>query len=171
MAIHADSMHFIQIGQRIVFFGQRCNLGNRASVAIHRIDRFKDDQLWPVDRLCRQQLFEMRHAIMPEDGLFGARQLDTGNDRGVVHLVRQDQAIGKLRCQRRQAGLIRHITAGECEGAFGAMQGRKLGFQRDNGMACTRNIAGTTSAGRPGIGCITHCADHVRMLAHAQIII
>jgi hypothetical protein len=38
-------------------------------------------------------------------------------------------------------------------------------------MACSRNIAGTTGTGRPGIGRITHRGDNIRVLAHAQIII
>ena len=33
--IHADRMHLVQIGQRIVFFGKRGNLGNRAGIPIH----------------------------------------------------------------------------------------------------------------------------------------
>ena len=78
--IHANSMHFIKIGQRLVCARQRGDLGNRAGVAIHRIDGFENDQLWPVDRLCRQQLLEMRDVIVTENGLFGSGITDTGDD-------------------------------------------------------------------------------------------
>ena len=103
IAIHADGMNLVKIGQRVVMAGQRRDLGDRAGVAIHRIDRFEDDDLRPFARLCGQKPFQMRDVIMPEDRLFDPRHANAGNDRGVVHRIGQDQHVGKLRRQRRQA--------------------------------------------------------------------
>ena len=45
-AVHADRMHFIEIGHRAVFLGDVADVVNRRDVAIHRIDRFEGDEFW-----------------------------------------------------------------------------------------------------------------------------
>ena len=51
------------------------------------------------------------------------------------------------------------------------MQLGKFAFQRYHGMAVTRNVARAAGPGRSGICCVAHGADHVRVLAHAEIVI
>ena len=170
-AIHADGMDLVEIGQRVILPGQRRDLGNRAGVAIHRIDGFKDDDLRPVIRLGGQQLLEMGHVIVPEDRLFGARQLDARDDRGMVHLVGQDQHVRKLRHKGRQAGLVGDIAAGKGQGAFLAVKGGQLVLERDQSVAGAGDVAGAAGTGAARRCRRAHRRDHVRMLAHAQIIV
>ena len=170
-AIHADGMNLVEIGQRVVMARQRRDLGDRAGVAIHRIDRFEDDDLRPLARLFGKKLFQMRDVIVPEDRLFDPRHADAGDDRGVVHRVRQDQHVGKLRRQRRQAGLVGDIAAGEGQGAFLAVERRQLGLELDKRVAGAGNVAGAAGAGAVARRGVLHGGDDVGVLAHAEIVV
>src|SRR3546814_14472475 len=45
-AVHADRMHLVQIGERVVLVGKIADRMDRPDVAVHRIDAFNGDQLW-----------------------------------------------------------------------------------------------------------------------------
>ena len=92
-AIHADRMDLVDIGHGVVFLGQIGDFGDRRDVAIHRIDGFEDDQLGPFPPGRAQQAFEMSDVIVPEHLLFGAGAPHALDHRGMVQLVRQDEAI------------------------------------------------------------------------------
>src|SRR3546814_6209865 len=52
LAVHADRMHLVEIGEGAVTLGHVAQLGQGRDVAIHRIDRFEGDDLGPR-RVCR----------------------------------------------------------------------------------------------------------------------
>ena len=53
-AVHADRVHFVDIGHRAVFLGEIADLRKRRDIAVHRIKALADDQLRPV-RSCGSQ--------------------------------------------------------------------------------------------------------------------
>ena len=46
-AVHANRMHFVEIGQRVIFVGEVADRRDRRDVGFHRIDAFERDQLRP----------------------------------------------------------------------------------------------------------------------------
>ncbi len=81
------------------------------------------------------------------------------------------QAIRHQFRQGRDAGLVRHIAGGEDQRCFLAVQIGKLALQFDQRMIIAGDIAGAAGAGaHPGRG-LDHGADHLRVLAHAQIVV
>ncbi|GIS12885.1 MAG: hypothetical protein CM15mP115_20360 [Alphaproteobacteria bacterium] len=89
----------------------------------------------------------------------------------MVHLVGQDQHVRKLRHEGRQAGLVGDIAAGEGQGAFLAVKGGQLVLERDEGVAGAGDVAGAAGAGAARRRRRAHGRDHVRMLAHAEIVV
>ena len=98
--VHAHGMHFVKIGEGIVFFGQIANFFDRRNVAIHRIDGFKNDKLGALIARFAQQAFQMFQIIMPPDAFAASALAHALNHRGVVQLVRQYEAIGQQFAQR-----------------------------------------------------------------------
>ncbi|PAV72687.1 hypothetical protein WR25_22134 [Diploscapter pachys] len=125
-AVHADRMHFVEIGQRVIFVGEVADRGDRRDVGFHRIDALERDQLRHRRVFGRQQLFEVREVVMAEDPLLAAGVANAGDHRGVVQFVRKDHAAGQDLGERRQRRLVRHIAAGEQQCAFLAVQSTRV---------------------------------------------
>ena len=89
----------------------------------------------------------------------------------MVHLVGQDQRVRKLRHEGGQACLVGDIAAGEGQGAFLSVKGGQFVLQRDKGVAGAGDVAGAAGAGAARRRRRAHRRDHVRMLAHAQIVV
>ncbi len=79
ITIHADSMHFIQIGDGVVFPGQIADFVDETGITIHRINGFERNQLMPFERFGLKQAFEMIKVIMAENHLFRAALADPLN--------------------------------------------------------------------------------------------
>ena len=110
-AVHADRMDFVEVGQRVVLVGEVADRGDRRDVAVHRIDALERDQLGRVRILGGEQLLEMLEIVVAEDALLAARIADAGDHRGVVELVREDDAAGQQLAERRQRRLVRDVAA------------------------------------------------------------
>ena len=67
IAVQADGMDFVDIGQAAVFPGERHRAADVGDVAVHRIDRLKRDQLRRIDRCRLEQLFQVRKVVMAID--------------------------------------------------------------------------------------------------------
>ncbi len=72
LAVHADGMDFVEVGERIILVGEVADRGDRRDVAVHRIDAFERDQLGRFGIFGGQQLFEMLQVVVPEHALFAA---------------------------------------------------------------------------------------------------
>ena len=85
--------------------------------------------------------------------------------------VRQDQAIRHQLRERRDAGLVGDIAGGEDQRRFLAVQVGELALKLDQRMIIAGDVAGAAGAGaHPGRG-LDHGADHLGMLAHAEIVV
>ena len=63
-AVEADRMDLVDIGHRVVFFGELDDLGDRGDVAVHRIEALEHDELGPFDRFGGEQLLEMGDVVV-----------------------------------------------------------------------------------------------------------
>ena len=147
VAVHADRMDFVEIGQRVIFVGEVADRGDRRDVAVHRIDALERDQLGRFGVLGRKQFLEMIEVVVAEHALLAARTLDPGDHRGVVELVREDHAAGEQLAERRQRRLVRHVAGGEQQRAFLAVEARQLGLQLGMVMGVAADVAGAAGAG------------------------
>ena len=89
----------------------------------------------------------------------------------MVERIRQDQAVRDQLGQRRNAGLVRDVARGEQQRGVLAVQIGQFAFEFDQRVMGARDIAGAAGAGAdPGRG-LDHRADHLGVLAHAEIIV
>ena len=72
LAVHADRVDLVEIGQGVIFVGEVADRGDRRDVGVHRIDAFERDQLGRVRILGREQLLEMLEVVVAEHALLAA---------------------------------------------------------------------------------------------------
>ena len=118
-----------------------------------------------------QQRFEMAEIVVPEYPLFGTARPDPGDHRGVVFLVRQNEAIRQQPADRAERRFIGHIAGREHEGGLLAMQIGKLRLERDNGIAIAGDVAGTPGAGAHPLRSLDHGIDDSGMASHPEIVV
>ena len=169
--VHADGVDLVEIGQRFIAVGEVADRRDRGDVAVHRIDALESDQLGRLGRRFGQQLLEMFEVIVPEDALLAARIADARDHRGVIELVRKNDAARQQLAQGRQRCLVRYEARGEQKRRLLAMQARKLALQLDMVMGIAADIAGAAGAGADLVQRFLHGGDHGRVLAHAQIVV
>src|SRR5215471_12206783 len=92
-AVHADGVHFVDIGHRIVALGEIADRSQRRDVAVHRIEALAGDQLGTVGSGGAQQFFQMREVAVAEDLALAAALTDAFDHRIMVERVRLDQAV------------------------------------------------------------------------------
>ena len=170
-AVHADRMHLVEIGQRIVLVGQVADRMDRRDITIHRIDALERDQLGHVRVFGGEQLFEMLDIIVAEDALLAARIADASDHRGVVELVRKDDAARQDARQRRERRVVRDIARGEQQCAVLAVQAGQLLLELDMIMRVAADIARAARACADIVQRLFHRGDHLGMLAHREIIV
>src|ERR1700730_12496627 len=90
--------------------------------------------------------------------------------RIVVERIGQDQAIRKQPCDRRDARMVGHVARCENERRFLAMPSRPLVLELSQRPIRTRDVACPARARARRARGGAHCFDHLRMLAHAEII-
>ncbi|MPL74811.1 hypothetical protein SDC9_20630 [bioreactor metagenome] len=170
-AIHADRVHLVEIGQRVELGGKVADLGDLAEIAVHRIDRFKGDELRRRRIVGRQQLAQMRDVVVAEDPLRPGVALDPLDHRGVVERVRIDDEARKQHPQGRERRVIGDIGRGEDQRRFLLMQVGKLGLELLVIDRRARDVARAARARAGGIERLVHGRKHHRVLAHAEIIV
>ena len=98
--VHANRVNLIEVGQSIVFFGQRANRGDGGNVAVHRVHAFKRDDLRRRDRHELQFGFEIAEIVVQENVLGSTAIANARDHRGVVFLIRKNHAAGQQLHQR-----------------------------------------------------------------------
>ena len=74
LAVHADRMDLVEVGQRVILVGEVADRGDRRDVAVHRIDAFERDQLGRLGIFGGEQLLEMLEVVVPEHALLAAAE-------------------------------------------------------------------------------------------------
>ena len=169
--VHADGVNLVDIGHGAVALGEIADLGQRRDVAVHRIQALAGDQFRPVGAGGAQQFFQMRHVAVAEHLALAAGLADAFDHRIVVERIRQDQAVRNQLADGRDAGLVRDIARGEQQCGFLAVQIGQFLLELHQRVMGAGDVAGAAGAGAdPGRG-LDHGADHLGMLAHAEIIV
>mmetsp|Transcript_5140 Transcript_5140/g.9035 ORF Transcript_5140/g.9035 Transcript_5140/m.9035 type:complete len:430 (-) Transcript_5140:329-1618(-) len=169
--VEADSMDFIQVGQRAEFIGEVAQLCDRTEIAVHRIDRLKSDQLRRGGIIGLEQLAQMRHVVMAEDAFGAAIAPHALDHRGMVQRVGINDQAGEQLGQRGERGIIGNIGRGENQRRFLLVQVAQLGFQRLVVDGGARDVAGAARACAGGFQRFVHRFQNRRMLAHAEVIV
>ena len=118
-----------------------------------------------------QQLFEMREIVVAENLLVASGLADALDHRIVVVGVRQDQAVRNELGDGRDAGLVRDIARGEHQRRRLAVQVGELALKLDQRMIGAGDVAGAAGAGPHARRGLDHGADHLGVLAHAEIVV
>src|SRR6266508_2155479 len=170
-AVHADRVHLVRIGHGAMALGQVANAVDRRHVAVHGIERLEHDQLRPPRPGSLQQLFKMRHVVVAENLLLALRLPHAFDHRIVVEGIRQDQAVRHQLGDGRDAGLVRDVARGEDQRRFLAVQVGELALELDQRMIGAGDVAGAAGAGAHAGRGLDHGADHLGVLAHAEIVV
>ena len=112
-----------------------------------------------------------RAIVMGEDAGLAAAVPDALDHRGVVELVRQDGAAGHPRRQRADRGHVRDVARGEQQRRFLAMQVGQFALQQHVIVVGAGDVAGAAGAGAATVERFMHRRQHLRVLAHAEVIV
>src|SRR6185503_7064279 len=89
----------------------------------------------------------------------------------MIVLVRQNSAVGDKLGYGRYAGQVRHVAGGEDKCRLLAMQIGELALKLEEGVTGPGYIARAAGAHtKPDCG-LYHGADHLRVLAHSEVIV
>ena len=113
----------------------------------------------------------MLHIIVTENLLLAVGLTDPLDHRVVIPSIRKDEAIRHQLGNRRNAGLVRDVAGGKNEGGLFAVQIRKLALKFDQRVIVAGDVASTAGAGPGAPSGLDHGADHLRVLAHAKVIV
>src|SRR5207245_647906 len=113
----------------------------------------------------------MLHVVVAEDLLIAMGLTYALDHRVVVECVRQDHAVRDELGQRRDASLVGDVARGEDESCFLTMEVGKFTLEFDERVVGAGNVAGAASSGAHASRGLDHGADHLWMLAHAEVIV
>ncbi len=171
LAVHADRVNLIDIGQRIVLVGQVADSVDGRDVAVHGVNAFERDQLRKVWIFRSEQFLEMRDIIVAKDPLFAARIADARDHAGVVQLVGKDDAAGQQFRKRRQRRVIGDIARSEQQGRFLVVKVGKLAFQFYMVMRVAADVPRAAGTGADIVQRFLHRLDHLGVLAHREVVV
>ena len=170
-AIHANGVHFVDIGQRVEFIRKITDRLNRAEITVHRIDRFERDQLGRIRIIGFQQGAQMVEIVVTEDPLCPAIAPNALDHRGMVQFVGVDDQAGQQFRQRAQRSVICDVSGGEQKSGLFAVQIRQFGLKT---LMIHRRARDVPRAARARPRCLEsflHGRHHDRVLAHAQVVV
>ena len=113
----------------------------------------------------------MRDVVVAPDRLLAAGLAHALDHRIVVQRVGQDQAVRQQLGDGRDAGLVRHVARGEDQRGLLAVQVGELGLELDQRMIGAGDVARAARAGAHARRGLDHRADHLGVLAHAEIVV
>ena len=169
--VEPDRMHLVEIGHRPVRLGDVAQLGDRRDVAVHRIDRFERDQFRHGGIERGELAVEVGGVVMRESLLCRPAVPDALDHRGVVQFIGQHDAARQPRRERAQRRPVRHVAGVEQQRGFGAVQIGQLAFEHDVVMVGAGDVPGAAGAGAATVDRRMHRRQHLRVLAHAEIVV
>ncbi len=169
--VEPDRVHLVEIGHCPVRLGDVAHFGDGRDVAVHRIDRFERDQLRHRRIESGQLAVEVGGVVMGESLFRGPAVPDTLDHRGVVQFVGEHDAARQPRRERAQRRPVRHVAGVEQQRGFGAVQIGQLALQQHVVVVGAGDIARAAGAGAAPIDRRVHRRQHLRVLAHAEIVV
>ena len=114
---------------------------------------------------------EIVEIIVPPDDFGRPGVADALDHRGMVQLVGEDDAARQQAPQRRQRRDIGEIAGIEQQRRALAVELGKLRLELDMEMLGAGDVAGAAGAGADGVERQVHRPDHLRVLAHGEIVV
>ena len=170
-AVHADCMHLVEVGQRVVFLGEVADRPDRRHQAIHRVDGFEGDHLGRIKRHALQVGLEVFQVVVAPDQLAAAAVADAGDHGSVVLGVGEQDAAGQQLLQGGKRGVVGDIGRREQQCGFLAVQVGQLALQFDVIVRRARDIARAAGAGAGRVEGFVHGRQHERVLGHSQVVV
>ena len=170
-SVHANGVNLIEIGHGAVTIGEIADFLDRRDIAVHRIDRLKSDELRRVriGRLeFRLEIFEI--IVLPDHPLATA-VTDAFDHRRMVQRIGENDQARNFLAERTECRPVGHITGGEDQRRFLAVQIGEFLFKQNMVMIGARNIPGASRTRATVIDGGFHGFDDFRVLAHAEIIV
>jgi hypothetical protein len=118
-----------------------------------------------------QQLIEMGGIVMSEDKALGARPADAFDHRIVVERVREDCAARHELAQCAECGEVGDPSRCEDQRGVLAVKVGEFGFELDMLPVGPGDVARASRSGARQIDGAMHGGQHIRMLAHAEVVI
>ena len=170
-AVHADGVNFIQKSDGAVALGQVADGGDGADGAAHGVDGLEGDDLGDRGRQGREFRLQVGDVVVAEDDLARARVADALDHAGVVHAVGQDDAAGQPAAERGQRRVVGHVARREHQRRLLRVQLRQLRLESEGVLVVARDVARAAGPGAVAVQRRVHRAEHLRVAAHAQVIV
>ena len=164
-------MDLVEIGQRVVFLCEGADRGDRRDVPVHRVDALEGNDLGCLDGHRLEKVLEVAEVIVAKDVLQTPAMADALDHRGMVLLVGEDHKARDQADQRREGRLVGDIGAGEEESGFLAVKVGELGFEFHVVMGRAGDVTRAAGARAHRIDGLVHGRAHLRVLAHAEIVV
>ena len=113
----------------------------------------------------------MHKIVVPEEMFLHAAVLDAFDHRGMVQFVGEDDQAGQKLSQRRERRVVGDVAGGEQERRFLAVQVGEFALELHVIVRSAGDVAGAARTGARGVDRLVHGGEHLRMLAHAEIVV
>ena len=91
-----DRVDLVQIGHRVVAFGDVAQFRNGSNVAVHGVNGLKRNELWPVRVYLLETKIKILWVIVLEDPVVCPRMSYSLDHRGMVARIGKDNAVRDL---------------------------------------------------------------------------
>ena len=171
-AVEADAVHLVEIGHRAVALrrdrrSRRSARNRRPSNRRTRSDdlrRAPDRRARSSSSRCAMSLWrKIRFSRLP-------RRMPSIIEAWFSSSEKMMQP-GKHACQRRQRRVVRDVARREQQRRFLAVQIGELALQLDVEVGGAGDVARAARAGAGGVDRLVHGGEHLRVLAHAEIVV
>eukprot|EP00760_Papus_ankaliazontas_P009317 PhM_4_TR14018/c0_g1_i1/m.64214 len=151
VAVHAHSVHLVQVRQGTVFLGGLDDLDNGSNRSRHAVDGLKgndEGRRRVVQSRGLQQLAQVRHVVVAEDALRGALGVEHAADHaGVVLLVAKKDRMWEDMGESAERRFIGDVPRRENQRRLLIVPLRERRLQLTHGARVASNVARAT---RPG---------------------
>ena len=170
-AVKPDCVDLVEVCQCAVLVGQITDLRHRGEVAVHRVDRLERDQLAAAGADALKLLSEVADVVVAEHTPFTTCVPNSLDHRRVVQRIGEDHAVRNQSSKCGESRLIGHVSRGEQESRFFAVQACQLPLELDVEPVGPRDVARPACAGTIALDCLDHLASDHRVLAHAEVVV
>ncbi len=170
-AVEPDRVHFVEIGDGIVAAGEVADLPDRRNVAVHRIDGLEGDDLGRVRGHRLELPLQVRKVIVPPDPLWSTTMPNALDHRGMVLGVGEDRGVSQQAHQRGQRGMVGDVARSKQQRRVFAVQARQFCLEFNVVVGGPGDVARAARAGADPIDRLVHGREHLRVLAHAEVVV
>ena len=145
-SVQTDGVDLVAEREGTVFVGKVADFGDGSDSAAHGVDALEANNLWRLLGVLGELRLEVFQVVVLKNDPLSSRVTHADNHRGVVHRVREVDAAGQLRAQRRKSSIVRDIARRENKSRRLAVELRELLLEGQMHARVAGNVPGAAGA-------------------------